>query len=47
MYTPVFAEPPRTWRDWWTAVRRFAVGWYDVPAGEVRGYDPEVAELER
>jgi hypothetical protein len=47
VYTPVFAEPPQSWREWWTAVRRFAAGWYDVAPGDVRGYDPEVAELER
>ena len=47
MYEPVFAQPPQSWREWWSAVRKFAAGWYDVAAGEVSGYDPEVASLER
>lgn len=47
MYKPVFARPPESWRDWWSAVRQFAAGWYGIAAGEVSGYDPEVASLER
>ncbi len=47
MYTPVFTQPPQSWRDWWSAVREFAAGWYGIAAGEVRGYDPEIRSLER
>ena len=45
MYQPVFTRPPRSWRDWWTAVRKFAAGWYGVAAGEVQGYDRDVDRL--
>ncbi len=47
MYEPVFTQPPQSWRDWWSAVRAFASGWYGTPAGEVQGYDREVRSLER
>lgn len=45
MYKPVFAQPPQSWRDWWSAVRNFAAGWYDIAPGEVRGYHPDVDSL--
>ncbi len=47
MYTPVFTRPPQSWRDWWSAIREFAAGWYGIAAGEVQGYDREVRSLER
>jgi hypothetical protein len=47
VYKPVFTQPPQTWRDWWSAVRRFAAGWYGIPAGEVRGYQRGVDLLGR
>ncbi len=47
MYRPVFAQPPQSWRDWWSAVRDFAAGWYDIDPGEVRGYHPEADSLGR
>ena len=47
MYTPVFTQPPQSWRDWWAAVRAFAAGWYGIAAGQVQGYDREVRSLER
>ena len=47
MYEPVFTHPPESWRDWWSAVRRFAAGWYGIPAGEVTGYHHDVDLLER
>lgn len=47
MFKPVFTQPPQSWQDWWTAVRRFAAGWYGIAAGEVRGYDREADRLGR
>jgi hypothetical protein len=47
VYTPVFARPPQSWRDWWSAVREFAAGWYGIAAGEVTGYHRDVDTLER
>jgi hypothetical protein len=47
VYTPVFAQPPKSWRDWWCAVREFAAGWHDIAPGEVRGYHPEADSLGR
>ncbi len=47
MYQPVFTQPPQSWRDWWSAVRKFAAGWYGIAAGEVQGYDREVDWLGR
>ncbi len=47
MYTPVFIQPPESWRDWWSAVREFAAGWYGIPAGEVHGYHRDVDALGR
>jgi hypothetical protein len=47
VYKPVFAQPPQSWRDWWSAVREFTAGWYDIPPGEVSGYHPEVDSLGR
>jgi len=47
VYKPVFTQPPESWREWWSAVRGFAAGWYDIPAGEVRGYHRDVDLLER
>jgi hypothetical protein len=47
VYKPVFTQPPKSWRDWWSAVRAFAAGWYGIAAGEVTGYNPEVASLGR
>jgi hypothetical protein len=47
VYKPVFTQPPQTWKDWWFAVRRFAAGWYGIPAGEVRGYHRDVDLLGR
>jgi hypothetical protein len=47
VYQPVFTRPPQTWRDWWSAIRRFAAGWYGIPAGEVRGYHRDVDLLGR
>jgi hypothetical protein len=44
---PVFAQPPQSWRDWWSAVRAFAAGWYDIAPGEVTGYHPEADLLGR
>jgi hypothetical protein len=45
VYKPVFAQPPRSWRDWWAAVRQFAAGWYDIAPGQVTGYHPEAGSL--
>jgi hypothetical protein len=42
MYKPVFTQPPQTWRDWWSAVRRFAAGWHGIAPGEVTGYHHDV-----
>lgn len=47
MYKPVFAQPPQSWRDWWSAVRAFAAGWYDIPPGDVTGYHSEADSLGR
>lgn len=47
MYKPVFTQPPKSWREWWSAVRRFAAGWYGIPAGEVKGYHRDVDLLGR
>jgi hypothetical protein len=47
VYKPVFTQPPRSWRDWWTAVRAFTAGWYGIAAGEVQGYDREAGRLGR
>jgi hypothetical protein len=47
VYQPVFTQPPQSWRDWWSAVRQFAAGWYGIAAGEVQGYDREVDRLGR
>lgn len=47
MYKPVFARQPQSWRDWWSAVREFAAGWYDIAPGEVTGYHPEADSLGR
>jgi hypothetical protein len=47
VYKPVFTQPPQSWRDWWSAVRDFAAGWYGIASGEVRGYHPEVDSLGR
>lgn len=45
MYTPVFTQPPESWREWWSAVRGFAAGWYDSAPGEVSGYHRDVDML--
>ena len=47
MYKPVFTRPPQSWRDWWSAVRRFAAGWHDIAPGEVTGYHHDVDLLGR
>jgi hypothetical protein len=47
VYQPVFIQPPQSWRDWWSAVRRFAAGWYGIPAGDVQGYHRDVDLLGR
>lgn len=47
MYQPVFTHPPQSWRDWWSAVRRFAAGWYGIAAGDVRGYHRDADVLGR
>jgi hypothetical protein len=47
VYKPVFAQPPQSWREWWSAVRRFAAGWHDIPAGEVTGYHRDADLLGR
>ena len=47
MYKPVFTQPPESWREWWSATRRFAAGWYDIAPGEVRGYHRDADVLGR
>jgi hypothetical protein len=47
VYRPVFSKTPESWRDWWSAVREFVAGWYDIAPGEVRGYHPEADSLGR
>lgn len=47
VYRPVFTRPPRSWREWWSAVREFAAGWYGIPAGQVSGYHRDVDALGR
>ena len=43
----VFTRQPESWREWWAAIRTSTADWYSIPAGEVRGHDPLVAEVER
>jgi hypothetical protein len=45
VYKPVFTQPPKSWTEWWSAVRRFAAGWYGISAGEVKGYHRDVDML--
>lgn len=47
MYRPVFAQPPGSWREWWSAVREFAAGWYGIPAGTVTGHHPDIDSVQR
>jgi hypothetical protein len=47
VYRPVFTQRPESWRDWWSAVRGCAAGWYGIPSGEVRGYYREADVLGR
>jgi len=47
MYEPVFTPPPRSWREWWSAVREFTAGWYGIAAGEVSGYHRQADRLGR
>jgi hypothetical protein len=45
VHKPVFTQPPRSWRQWWAAVRQFAAGWYDIAPGQVTGYHPDTGTL--
>jgi hypothetical protein len=47
VYRPVFTQLPQSWRDWWSAVRGVAAGWYGIPAGEVTGYHHDADSLGR
>lgn len=47
MFRPVFSPPPRSWREWWQAVRAFTAGWYDIPAGRVTGHHESAEALGR
>jgi hypothetical protein len=47
VFKPVFTQQPESWRQWWSAVRGFAAGWYGVPPGKVAGYHRDVDLLGR
>jgi hypothetical protein len=47
VYKPVFTRHPESWREWWSAVRGFAAGWYGIPPGEVSGCHRDVDLLGR
>jgi hypothetical protein len=47
VYKPVFTRPPRSWTEWWSAIRAFTAGWYGTAPGYVSGYHPDAGALGR